>query len=203
MPRYVNIKFPFHTNCWQSPYPQLMMLATWLLGGGLGMFMWFHSSTEILVETMDDTYYSCNENWPTVEDEKIFTAGIFLLVFAIPLGILGTVYGSIAFTLYSHAAPGNPDTMRDNAQRCAKMKSIKMLCLIVGIFAICWTPTHLFQLIRVFWGDTFDRMRGGDSANFRYVTIVIVVHWISQANSMVSANQECKLSYKKETYLTK
>ena len=61
-----------------------------------------------------------------------------------------------------------------------------MLITIVGLFAICWLPSHVFQLIRVFNKDLLLRFIGNDASSPKYLTIVISSHWLSMAHSFVN-----------------
>lgn len=69
-----------------------------------------------------------------------------------------------------------------------------MLITIVVLFAICWLPIHLFQLIRVFNQELLKRFIDYDASNVRYLFIVIASHWLSMANSFVNPMIYCFMS---------
>ncbi|XP_046914595.2 prolactin-releasing peptide receptor [Dermatophagoides farinae] len=184
--RYIAIMKPFNVNFWTKSFaPIIIVILTWLTGGCLGLMIWFYSNVEPFVIN-NVTYYDCREVWSTEQDEQIYTVGLFLSVFALPLLCLIFFYGSICYKLWYHCAPGNANAARDSAQCQAKRKVIKMLITIVGLFAICWLPSHVFQLIRVFNKDLLLRFIGNDASSPKYLTIVISSHWLSMAHSFVN-----------------
>ena len=61
-----------------------------------------------------------------------------------------------------------------------------MLITIVALFAICWLPSHIFQLVRVFNKDLLLRFIGNDASSPKYLAIVISSHWLSMAHSFVN-----------------
>lgn len=61
-----------------------------------------------------------------------------------------------------------------------------MLITIVALFAVCWFPTHLFHLVRVFNKDFLMHFIDNDASNPKYLAIVISSHWLSMAHSFVN-----------------
>lgn len=113
---------PFNVNFWTKSFaPIIIVILTWLTGGCLGLMIWFYSNVEPFVIN-NVTYYDCREVWSTEQDEQIYTVGLFLSVFALPLLCLIFFYGSICYKLWYHCAPGNANAARDSAQCQAKRK---------------------------------------------------------------------------------
>lgn len=185
------------------PKTALIIILIWLVAAALGTFVWFRSKAEswrlssTSNSTSETTLYDCLEAWDSETEEALFTFVLFLAVFALPLGILLFVYGSISYKLWHHSAPGNPHEIRDSAQSKAKIKSIKMLITICVLFAICWGPTHFFQLLRVLWRSAFEWLfvstneRTAPLSGSLYIGTVITVHWMSMANSFLNPLVYC------------
>nr|XP_027203077.1 RYamide receptor-like [Dermatophagoides pteronyssinus] len=186
--RYIAIMKPFFgQNVWTKSFaPIIIVILTWLFGCCLGGVIWFYSTIEPFIVINNITYYDCREMWSTDQHEQIYTVGLFIVVFALPLICLIYFYGSICYKLWYHCAPGNANIARDNVQYHAKQKVIKMLITIVALFAICWLPSHIFQLIRVFNKDLLLRFIGNDASSPKYLAIVISSHWLSMAHSFVN-----------------
>ncbi|CAG2117478.1 unnamed protein product, partial [Medioppia subpectinata] len=91
-------------------------------------------------------YYECREDWD-LESGRIYTIIIFVATFALPVAILIFVYSTIAYHVFRHVIPGNPDCRRDGNQINRKIKVIKMLMTIVMLFGVCWLPIHVFSLL--------------------------------------------------------
>lgn len=197
--RYIAITRPFVKNIWSKSFAPIVVSLTWLLGFILSLVIWFFSEATplITINSADNgniTYYDCRENWGSMTNEQIYTMTLFLIVFAIPLLILIYVYGSITAKLWTHSAPGNRNAARDGAQSRAKRKVINMLITCCLLFAFCWFPTHLFQLIRVFKNDLLMNFISNDASSPRYITIVILSHWLSMSNSFVNPIIYCFMS---------
>ncbi|KPM10348.1 7 transmembrane receptor (rhodopsin family)-like protein 12 [Sarcoptes scabiei] len=181
----MQIVSPFIANFWTKSFAPIIVILTWLAGGTLGLVIWFFSKAEPF--TINNvTYYDCRESWSSKHHEQIYTVALFLSVFALPLLCLIYFYGSICLKLWYHLPPGNANAVRDNVQFQAKRKVIKMLVMIVALFAICWFPSHLFQLIRVFNEDILLNFIGNDASSPKYLIIVISSHWLSMAHSFVN-----------------
>ncbi|XP_054162257.1 RYamide receptor-like [Oppia nitens] len=102
------------------------------------------------------------------------------------------VYTTIAYHVFRHVIPGNPDCHRDEHQINKKIKVIKMLMTIVLLFAICWLPIHVFSLL-VWFYPKFLKVK----TRFGYVLYVISYfscHFISMAHSTVNPICYCFMS---------
>lgn len=219
------------------PKTPLIILLIWLVASFLGTFVWFISKAEGLqlssnsnASSETTTLYDCREAWDSETNDEVsvycqyceyilatemtfsysqalFTTALFLTVFALPLGILLFAYGSISYKLWHHSAPGNPHAIRDSAQSKAKIKSIKMLITICVLFAICWGPTHFFQLLRVLWPAAFEWLfkstaeRTAPLSGSPYIGTVLTVHWMSMANSFLNPLVYCYMVSVKFTIL--
>ncbi|XP_002733375.1 galanin receptor 2b-like [Saccoglossus kowalevskii] len=73
------------------------------------------------------------------EVDKILRIFDFLVMYAIPLVILATLYSIMVFTLWFSKAPTNSGNR-------SKRKAIKMLSFVVLQFAITWLPINVIQM---------------------------------------------------------
>lgn len=113
----------FGQNVWTKSFaPIIIVILTWLFGCCLGGVIWFYSTIEPFIVINNITYYDCREMWSTDQHEQIYTVGLFIVVFALPLICLIYFYGSICYKLWYHCAPGNANIARDNVQYHAKQK---------------------------------------------------------------------------------
>ncbi|XP_077977621.1 QRFP-like peptide receptor [Glandiceps talaboti] len=72
---------------------------------------------------------------------------IFIITYIIPLSLLLYTYVNIAKRLWGRQLPGHMDKNRDIAHMKSKRKTIKMLVIIVFMFALCWLPIHAINLV--------------------------------------------------------
>uniref|UniRef100_A0A1I8HWB1 G_PROTEIN_RECEP_F1_2 domain-containing protein n=1 Tax=Macrostomum lignano TaxID=282301 RepID=A0A1I8HWB1_9PLAT len=114
------------------------------------------------------------------ENQRVYSVFVLVLTYLLPLGVLSLTYAAIGRQLWNRTIPGNADLARDSQHIRAKRKIVKMLIVVVTLFALCWMPLHVFNVLSDYtelntWlpGVTLDR-------------IFIVSHWTAMANSFVN-----------------
>ncbi|XP_068129250.1 neuropeptide Y receptor type 2-like [Hyperolius riggenbachi] len=92
----------------------------------------------------------CTEKWPSnnSRDAAIYSLSMLLLQYVLPLVVICYCYIRIWLKLKNHISP----TPRSDTQQRRK-NTTKMLVMMVVVFAVCWLPFHVFQLvIDLDWG---------------------------------------------------
>ncbi|CAG2177408.1 unnamed protein product [Oppiella nova] len=130
----------------------------------------------------NETYYDCREMWDE-EAGKHYTLFIFIVTFALPISVLTFVYTSICWYILRHNTPGNPDRVRDLAQWKLKIKVVKMLITIVILFAVCWLPIHIFNIIVWFFPPNINNSR---TLYMTYVFSYFFSHFLSMSHSFIN-----------------
>ncbi|XP_052801963.1 orexin receptor type 2-like isoform X2 [Mya arenaria] len=78
-------------------------------------------------------------------------------LYVLPICLMGFTYTHIAYVLYTCGIPGEPTTQRpmlgsssseNEDQLDARKKAAKMLFAIVLLFALCFLPNHLLNILR-------------------------------------------------------
>eukprot|EP00794_Sanderia_malayensis_P007844 gene7844-8693_t len=96
----------------------------------------------------------CAESWgrpfDAVESPKHYTIILFVTLYAIPLFIMTFLYAAIGRKLWKRNIPGHRSFQSENIASKQKRKVIKMLVIIVLVFAICWFPIFLIQFLVFF-----------------------------------------------------
>ncbi|OTF82716.1 G-protein coupled receptor-like protein, partial [Euroglyphus maynei] len=116
-----------------------------------------------------------------------------MFTFFLPIIALIFVYARICIHLIQNTTvPGNPDQTRDKYCVNKKIKVIKMLVTIVVLFAMCWFPIHLFQLL-VWFHPTIQNQKTTFSY-YLYVGSYFVCHWLAMAHSFVNPFVYCFMS---------
>ncbi|XP_013411110.1 tachykinin-like peptides receptor 99D isoform X2 [Lingula anatina] len=119
-------------------------------------------------------WYQCQMNWAP---EKDLSYNIFLTSFEyfIPLMVLLVTYMRISARLWSGERIGeNTPTLQDAIQ--AKRRVVKMLIVVVLLFAVCWLPYHVFFLLQF----EHDHIFHYDGIQY----IWLVVFWVAMSNTM-------------------
>lgn len=83
---------------------------------------------------------SCEEEWPSPQDQKIFTVMVFVSLYVIPLIVI-----SVLYFLICHNLKTSESDVQTGANR-AKKSVIRMLVVVVVLFTVCWLPYHISTL---------------------------------------------------------
>ena len=89
----------------------------------------------------------CRTVYPSPTFEQCLTVVTLVLQYILPLTIIGVTYGRIVRRIWERTDLG---AMTANQHACRskhKKKSIKMLMIVVIVFALCWMPLNLYHLL--------------------------------------------------------
>ncbi|TKS68191.1 Neuromedin-K receptor [Collichthys lucidus] len=89
----------------------------------------------------------CYVAWPRdVEDSFMYHIIVTILVYVLPLVVMGITYTIMGLTLWGGEIPGDSS---DNyhGQLRAKRKVVKMMIIVVVTFALCWLPYHIYFIV--------------------------------------------------------
>ncbi|CAH1782668.1 unnamed protein product [Owenia fusiformis] len=118
----------------------------------------------------------CKLNYPepSVEFEQYLTLLTIFAQYCLPLCIITIAYSRIAYKLYNRRTLGDMTDDQHVYQTKVKKKTIKMLIMVVLIFALCWMPLNLYHILTDFHHDNY-RFRHNSTAFF-------VCHWIAMSS---------------------
>ena len=119
----------------------------------------------------------------------------FLLVidYLLPLAIISILYIIVAGKLWLHKMPADDQVrIHQRQQEIPKKKVIRMLIIVVVVFAVCWLPVHVYQM------DMSVNMGASWPAS-----IIYFCYWLSQANSAINPWLYIGLNGKMKAVLTK
>ncbi|XP_014277089.1 RYamide receptor [Halyomorpha halys] len=120
--------------------------------------------------------YCDNMNMPAELYESYRTT-LVLLQYFLPLIVISYAYARVALTLWGSTAPGNAQTDRDsNIMRNKKkvLKVIKMLVIVVVLFALCWLPLQTYNVLQNIT----------DINEYKYINIFwFGFDWLAMSNS--------------------
>ena len=110
---------------------------------------------------------------------KTFHITVFVLLYALPLSITIIIYFLICRKLWLRKIPGNVTDSNRAAAEKSKRKVVRLLVVIVVIFALCWFPNyvnHYFWFVRP---DLY--AKGTLPLEVEFFNI-----WIAHANSAIN-----------------
>ncbi|GIY07623.1 probable G-protein coupled receptor 83 [Caerostris darwini] len=117
----------------------------------------------------------CRTLYPANMSHWITLIAVFTQ-YIIPLSITGVLYYLIIVQVWSRNSLGVVTEGQRVSQARAKKKTIKMLVLVVVLFAICWLPLNTFNLIREFNATAFTQKSVAHS------TVFFICHWLAMSS---------------------
>ncbi|EDO43123.1 predicted protein, partial [Nematostella vectensis] len=176
--RFIAVFFPL--RCELLKRPKLLTVMIWAISA-LVMLPSLFLFTVWTDERHGEHY--CVVSWPWGDDGETlrvlgrFFTLTFVFMYCCPVLFLAILYTMIARKLWVRAIPGN-DTQsnRGATQRCRK-KVIKLLMVVVALFAVCWFPTHVMHYFLVYDSNRFYHL--SDETKF-------LSFFVSHANSSIN-----------------
>ena len=143
------------------------------------IFPWLLAYQQIEQVTPLQTIYMCSQIWPSEDWKKGFFIGvIFLFCYTIPLLLICVCYTFVACRVWFRKTPGVCSAARVIHQ--SKVKVLKMLIVVVILFASFWLPLYAVN-VRVYFTD-MDHMTPAE-AELVFQTIIPVAQWLGSSNS--------------------
>lgn len=152
---------------------------------GLIIFIWLVScliSLPMMIYSKTSTYYFadgssrtvCQQHWSDTMD---LGYNLFLMVinYFLPMFILIVTYTFLGKELWGSKAIGENTSIQQQRVK-AKRKVVKMMIVVVIIFAVCWLPMHVFFLL-----NSSDKSLGF-YPNIQQ--IFLIIYWMAMSNSM-------------------
>ena len=162
----------------------------WLTAGGL-MSPWLVFYKHTVIVTTLQTIPVCHQKWPSSEQERgYFLGAIFLTCYTIPLILISVCYTLIACRVWNRNAPGIANT--SGVIYRSKMKVVKMLVVVVILFAFSWLPLY-GTLVRMYFGPTLET-----HPHFHLLSQIVlpIAQWLGSSNSCVNPIIYCFFSKK-------
>ncbi|XP_077999609.1 prolactin-releasing peptide receptor-like [Glandiceps talaboti] len=128
-----------------------------------------------------DTVYFCGE-WLDPKTAGGYEVFVLIITYIIPLCILTYTYVNIGKRLWGRTLPGNIDRNRDLAHLKAKRKTIKMLVIVVLMFALCWLPLHVINVVMRIYPDIYVLEETQGTIRILHASFL----WLACANSFVN-----------------
>ncbi|XP_015265554.1 PREDICTED: neuropeptide Y receptor type 2 [Gekko japonicus] len=97
----------------------------------------------------------CAESWQRegkVNYGTIYSVSMLLIQYVLPLAIISYAYIRIWSKLKNHVSPGSGNDHYHQRRH----KTTKMLVCVVLVFALCWLPFHIFQLVSDIYSKVLD-----------------------------------------------
>ena len=152
--RFYAVFYPLKQKIFRKP--KILTATIWILSGVLMLpYPMMHQVQ--FNPTLN--VHQCLQVWPwddpndptfreTYRVFKIFYTIVFVILYALPLSITGIIYFLICRKLWSRKIPGNATDNNRAAAEKTKRKVVRLLVVIVAVFASCWFPLYV---VIFFW----------------------------------------------------
>ncbi|XP_033228072.1 RYamide receptor-like [Belonocnema kinseyi] len=158
---------------------KVIIAGIWLVSGALAVPMAVALRVVMLPESnsvgrIHLKPFCSNENL-TERSMLTYRAVLAFLQYLTPLTIISCVYARMALRLWGSRAPGNAQDSRDANLMKNKKKVIKMLVIVVAIFAVCWLPLQTYNVLQYTYPEINE---------YRYINIIwFCCDWLAMSNS--------------------
>ncbi|KAL3878003.1 hypothetical protein ACJMK2_035643 [Sinanodonta woodiana] len=117
----------------------------------------------------------CMELFEYDNHKYIYSMMIMCLQYFVPLIVLMFTYARIGYVIWLKKIPGEAVKKRDDKIASSKRKMVKMMIVVVLIYAICWLPLHAITLA----GDRHPSIY--NIHNFQIIWIAC--HWLAMSHA--------------------
>ncbi|NXV23487.1 NK1R protein, partial [Cepphus grylle] len=144
--RYMAIIHPLQPRL-SATATKVVIGVIWLLAFLLAFPQGYYSVMEELPGRL-----VCLVEWPEHSTNvygKTYHFCMTILIYFLPLLVIGCAYTVVSITLWASEIPGDSSD-RYHEQVSAKRKVVKMMIIVVCTFALCWLPYHIYFTLQYF-----------------------------------------------------
>lgn len=170
--RYQAIINPLHRRLSTSVPIIVIILIIWLTSGAFSVpNVAFNRVVEI---SGHKTLYRCRALYPSSQRtyRQIITMFTFLTQYVIPLSVTAFAYIIISINIWFKLLATDSDQQKTREK--SRRRTIKMLAIVVLVFAICWLPLNIFHIYSDFNTET----------NINDMNWFLVCHWFAMSSVM-------------------
>lgn len=163
----------------------IVVAVIWIVSIMLALPYGIYSQTKE-VDFIVEKVVRCAAFYPSETFEQFLTVFTILLQYAVPLTVIAITYGRIVRRIWERTDVGAVTAYQHACRSKHKKKSIKMLMLVVIVFAICWMPLNLYHILTDLHPDT--ETFHPDTTTF------FVCHWIAISSTCYNPFIYCWLN---------
>jgi len=173
---------------------RIVIVLIWTVAGTI-LSPWLIYYEQRGYTTRLQTIHVCGQFWASEGLRNGYFLGIvFVFCFTVPLVLISVFYALISWKVWHRKAPGIANTSKVIYE--SKVKVLKMLVVVVVLFAAFWIPLYGVN-IRLYMSSDLDP----SGTEFYVVTQIIVpiCQWLGSSNSCVNPIVYCLFSLKFRT----
>ncbi|XP_042148921.1 QRFP-like peptide receptor [Ixodes scapularis] len=157
--RFTAIMYPFHARITKQRTGGVLA-SVWLISAAVASPLLMYT-TPYTVQWTDVRLTYCGESWPqrVVFDEatgvcvarsaskQLYYTAVTVALFFVPVFVMSSAYALILHALWRERHPGEANANNTLLYTRAKRKVVKLVCVVLIVFVLCWMP---FQVIVLF-----------------------------------------------------
>ena len=135
----------------------------------------------------------CVQDWPSKSARKAYVIGaLFLGCYALPLVVICFCYVLIGIKVWTRDSPGDTNSSSHLIHK-SRVKVVKMIAVVVIIFASSWLPLYVVNLYLTFEDETGSSQLQENVVN---PIVIPVAQWLGSSNSGMNPIIYCFFSRK-------
>ncbi|XP_050343718.1 tachykinin-like peptides receptor 99D isoform X1 [Nymphalis io] len=152
--------------------------------------VYFTTDVDILPD--GNTRRVCFPEWPDSTSEKplfeyIYNVAFMVLTYFLPITSMTYTYAKVGVELWGSKSIGEC-TQRQLDNIKSKRRVVKMMMVVVVIFAVCWLPFHVYFVITSYYPNV---------VTYPYIQeIYLGIYWLAMSNSMYNPIIYCWMNSK-------
>ncbi|XP_045525765.1 tachykinin-like peptides receptor 99D [Pieris brassicae] len=153
-------------------------------------FLYFTTETDPLPD--GNVRRICFPDWPDgittrSQLEYMYNVMFMLLTYFLPIMSMTYTYSKVGVELWGSKSIGEcTQRQLDNVK--SKRRVVKMMIVVVVIFAVCWLPFHVYFIVTSYYPDV---------VNYEYIQeIYLGIYWLAMSNSMYNPIIYCWMNSK-------
>ncbi|XP_044762535.1 tachykinin-like peptides receptor 99D [Coccinella septempunctata] len=184
--RYMAIMKPLRPRMGRT-VTLLLAMSTWVVGFIIGLPSWLFYKTYHFSISETEERIICFSEWPDgVTNESMieysYNVAFLFVTYVVPIGSMTFTYARIGKELWGSQSIGEC-TQRQMENIKSKRRVVKMMMVVVIIFAVCWLPYHLYFIVTSYFPDI---------TNTRYIQeTYLAIYWLAMSNSMYNPMIYC------------
>ncbi|XP_076329882.1 RYamide receptor-like [Tachypleus tridentatus] len=156
---------------------KLIIASIWTFGGAAGIPYALALRVRQVYDSTTSNYTKpfCDNVEISPTAWKTYKHVLVCLQYFVPLFIISFAYGRMGLKLKGGQASTCSQRVRDKGIMKNKKKVIKMLFIVVAIFAFCWLPFQTYNLLQ----EIFPKIN-----EYKFINVIwFCCHWLAMSNS--------------------
>ncbi|XP_043212129.1 tachykinin-like peptides receptor 99D isoform X2 [Amphibalanus amphitrite] len=177
--RYSAIMHPLKPRMSRS-WTLLVTIIIWVMSAVLAAPNYLLSQTYTFVYNDGDIRTLCYLTWPdgeTMEStlEAVYNGAIFVLTYFLPLTATTYCYTRMSVELWGSQSIGEATPVQIESVN-SKRRVVKMMIVLVAIFAVCWLPYQVYFLVIPLFSELTHEPIVQE--------VFLGIYWLAMSNSM-------------------